>query len=185
MSPSILLSPALISALAAPAEEPEPAPAPALESAHGPALGLQVRSVGVDTGTEQYALTPRVWSDVVAENPSLLRDQRRAELFAPGLAGVGLGSVWLVIATSVAVDEALVARRNGGDEGRLFSEDQGLSATQVTFRFVIPSAILITGAVLTSMGGRARRRIDRAQDALYLGPQLSEGGGGMSVGGRF
>lgn len=183
MSPSILLSPALVSVLAAPSEEPEAAATPALEAARGPDLGMQVRSVDVDTGAEQYALTPRVWADVVAENPALLRDQQDAELFAPGLVGVALGSLWLVIGGTVTLDEFAQDRR---EEARGEERDREVfHAREATFRFIIPAAILVTSTILATKGGRARRRLEGAKDAFYLGPQISQGGGGVSVGGRF
>lgn len=148
---------------------------------------MQVRSVGVDTGPEQYALTPRSWADVVAESPALQRDQRRAELFAPGVAGVGLGSLWLVVAAAVTFDEFRFAqlRRSEGEGDTLTRDEAGLSASEIAFRFVLPSALLISGAILATKGGRARRRLEHARQAFFLGPQVSRGGGGMSVGGRF
>ncbi len=155
-----------------------------LERAARPALGLKVRSVSVDTGAEQYRLTERSWDEVVRSNPALAVDQRRTELFAPGLAGAGLGAVWLTIATAVTMDQ-FAERDTGGSSGYSLGDDRILTARAVTFRFVLPSALLISGVALAVVGGRARQRLDAAHRAFYLGPQISHGGGGLTVGGMF
>lgn len=185
MSATLLLAPALVSALAAADEPPKSS---ALEDATRPKLGMQVRSVEVDTGPETYRLTERSWDDVVRDNPALLADRRRTELFAPGLAGVGLGALWLAISTSVTVDQVLERKRREAQDNPYpsFDDDESVvSARAVTFRFIIPTAILVSGAAMAIVGGRARRRLDAAQRAYYLGPQLSQGGGGLTLGGRF
>lgn len=176
---SALLSAVLIAAPAPAADAPAPndTSTSELSKARRSPLGLQVRSVTVDTGAETYRLSERSWSEVVYDNPALVVEQRRAQLFAPGVAGLSISGVWLTIAATATIDQFRLAEPE--------ARRDILSAKAVTFRFVLPSALLISSAILTTIGGRARRRLDEARRAYYLGPQLSRGGAGLTVGGRF
>ncbi len=182
MSIACLLAPALASALAPPAEPPPAAEGTELEHASRPRLGMQVRSVEVDTGPETYRLTARSWGDVVADDPELKKASAQAELFVPGVVFASLGGLWLTTTTAWTIDEHAQGqrRRDWGD-----ADLKPLTASQITWRFGVPAALVIGGVTAAIVGGRARRRLEAAERRFYLGAQANRTGGGVTLGGRF
>lgn len=156
---------------------------PVLDAANSSPLGLRVRSVEVDTGTEHYRLTEQTWGETVATNPELALLNERSKLFAPGIVATTVGSVWLTIAAASMFDRE---RRRARERADPFSDDEDHHpAIRMTFAFVFPAAITAVGIGLTSVGLRARRQLHLECRRYFLAPQASRSGGGVVLGGRF
>lgn len=165
MAPSALLTTALISVLATPPATANPSLTPDQVSVGAPAPGPQSAPLQLR----------------VAASPELVRDQRRARLFIPGVVGASVGGSWLAISAGVGLFRFVT----GFPFSVIELGDGQPSAMGVTFRFAAPFALLATGLVFVAVGDNSRRRVKRARAPVLIGPQLSDGGGGLSVRGRF
>lgn len=134
-----------------------------------PAYGMSVDGVTrTADGKPHYELSPKNWHQMVRENPTLARYQRRSKLLGPGIGALVVGGSWLALSGALAMDGYYAK-----------------TATGALFQWGVPATVLVSGAIMTSVGVSGRRSLEKAQDRFYFSPYASQTGAGATVGGRF
>lgn len=150
----------------------QPAPAKLLHDPADPQVqpkyGLEIGEVSVNAGSHQYRLSAREWKQLLREDPVLNHLHRRGRLMVPGIVLTAVGGTWLAISTAVAID---------GEVSH--------SAVGALGQWIFPSAMFLSGAIMTWAGARARRELHEHRLRLYMAPHASLRSAGFTVGGRF
>ena len=134
-----------------------------------PAYGMSVEGVTrTADGKPHYELAPKNWHQMVRENPTLARYQRRSKLLGPGIGALVVGGSWFALSSALAFDGYYAK-----------------SATGALFQWGVPATVLVSGAIMTTVGVAGRRSLERAQDQFYFSPYASQTGAGATIGGRF
>ena len=133
-----------------------------------PAYGMNVREVDGGKGGQRYRLTPQRWREVVREHPHLSHLDAQSNLRAPGITLLAVGGLHLAISTVLALD--------------------GYVATTARWQLMqwgLPAVTLVAGAIMTSVGVRAKRRLRQEQRRFYLGGYATRRAGGATATFRF
>jgi hypothetical protein len=141
---------------------PTPQPAP---------YNLELSEAEVHRPEATYKLTARRWRQMVREDPQLWHLHKRGRLVIPGAIFLSVSGVWLSISTAVALDSR--------------GSDWDSSHVERLFQWGLPAAMLVSGAVMTFVGAKARRDLREIQQRLYVAPYMAKGSGGVTFSARF
>ncbi len=134
-----------------------------------PAYGMHVQGVTrTPDGKPNYNLAPKDWHQMVRENPTLHRLNRRSKMLGPGIGALIVGGSWMALSTALAYDGYYAK-----------------TATGALFQWGVPAAVLVSGAIMTTVGVAARRDMEREQKRFYMSPYASATAAGAVVSGRF
>ena len=133
-----------------------------------PRYGVGITEMNIRTKNDQYKVEVRKWNDIVREDPTLHHWHRQSRMLGGGIAMIVAGGLWLSISTAVTLDGHYTP-----------------SATTGLFAYVMPTAILASGGIMTIVALSARRKLLREQRRIYGSPYASASGGGLTLTGRF